>query len=339
MDRVGKWGPADEKLAVRAKQVAEFCGSLGPIEKTSYSFLRAIAHHGGLHVDGGLENEISQGLAHAIGRSPQQNGFFAPTRISASLDSKTNTAGRFMVGTAVGDLIELLRNRARVVQLGATLLTGLSGDLSFPVQTGGSSGGWVQENPGSDVSDSDATFGARNMHPKTYQATSAFSRQQLIQSSVEMEVFVRNDLATAHALAIDAAAINGSGLSSEPLGLLKTTGIGGVSVGADGGVPTYENIVDLESSLANANADTDAMRILTTPGIRGKLRKTQQFVGTNGVPVWQSTGSVGVGDVVGYPGYVSRVPCGRHDADGQPWSQALEKELQYFLQRAAGGSG
>lgn len=32
----------------------------------------------------------------------------------------------------------------------------------------------------------------------------------------------------------------------------------------------------------------------------------------------------------GYPGYVSRVPCGRHDADGLPWEQALESELQHF---------
>ena len=32
----------------------------------------------------------------------------------------------------------------------------------------------------------------------------------------------------------------------------------------------------------------------------------------------------------GYPGYVSVVPCGRHDAAGKPWRQALEQELHYF---------
>jgi hypothetical protein len=32
----------------------------------------------------------------------------------------------------------------------------------------------------------------------------------------------------------------------------------------------------------------------------------------------------------GYPGYVSLVPCGRHDANGKPWSAALEQELKFF---------
>jgi hypothetical protein len=34
--------------------------------------------------------------------------------------------------------------------------------------------------------------------------------------------------------------------------------------------------------------------------------------------------------VPGYPGYVTRVPCGRHDAAGRPWRAALSQELQYF---------
>jgi hypothetical protein len=34
--------------------------------------------------------------------------------------------------------------------------------------------------------------------------------------------------------------------------------------------------------------------------------------------------------VPGYPGYVSQVPCGRHEKDGRPWRQALERELQFF---------
>ena len=32
----------------------------------------------------------------------------------------------------------------------------------------------------------------------------------------------------------------------------------------------------------------------------------------------------------GYDGFVSRVPCGRHDPDGEPWRSVLEKELHYF---------
>jgi hypothetical protein len=34
--------------------------------------------------------------------------------------------------------------------------------------------------------------------------------------------------------------------------------------------------------------------------------------------------------VNGYAGYVSVVPCGRHDPDGRPWRVALARELQRF---------
>jgi hypothetical protein len=31
-----------------------------------------------------------------------------------------------------------------------------------------------------------------------------------------------------------------------------------------------------------------------------------------------------------YPGYATCVPCGRHDAAGQPWRMALAREIQYL---------
>jgi hypothetical protein len=34
--------------------------------------------------------------------------------------------------------------------------------------------------------------------------------------------------------------------------------------------------------------------------------------------------------VAGYPGYVSVVPCGRHDPSGQPWHKTLAAELEHF---------
>jgi len=35
-----------------------------------------------------------------------------------------------------------------------------------------------------------------------------------------------------------------------------------------------------------------------------------------------------------YPGYASCVPCGRHDAAGQPWRKALAREIAYFRKAA-----
>jgi len=36
--------------------------------------------------------------------------------------------------------------------------------------------------------------------------------------------------------------------------------------------------------------------------------------------------------VPGYDGYVSVVPCGRHDPSGQPWNTTLAQELEHFQQ-------
>lgn len=283
-------------------------------DKGRFSIVKAIrALADDSSVDAKLEREVSDSIAKACGIPTR--GIYVPTNlrgvvpngIRAGLDTKTGAAGGYGVQTSVQEMIELLRNRLLVIQLGATMLTGLKDNLAFPVKTSGSSGSWVSQNPGSDVADSDATFGQKTMSPKTFQATTAFSRQFLAQGSIDVEAMVRDDLAKEHARAVDAAAINGPGTSNAPLGLLNTTGIGSVAMGTNGAAPDYTTVVDLETAIANANADVAGMKYLTTPTMRGKLRKTQQFATTNGLPVWQQLGnSLGVGDVLGYPGYVSK---------------------------------
>jgi HK97 family phage major capsid protein len=148
-------------------------------------------------------------------------------------------------------------------------------------------------------------------------ATTSFSRQLLQQSTIDAENFVRNDLATAHSLAIDLAALDGTGEDNQPLGLLRTPGVGSVTMGPSGGAPTYAKIVDLETAIADVNADADRMKILTTPIMRGILKKTPAVNTTYGaLPVWQNSGSPGVGDVAGYQGYVSKqVPATKVTTD------------------------
>jgi hypothetical protein len=66
---------------------------------------------------------------------------FVPMQLQRSgLDTKTNAAGAFTVAAKNQDILELLRNRSRVVRLGATLLTGLESNLNFPVELTGTVG-------------------------------------------------------------------------------------------------------------------------------------------------------------------------------------------------------
>jgi HK97 family phage major capsid protein len=130
------------------------------------------------------------------------------------------------------------------------------------------------------------------------EASTSFSRQLLVSAlsgSVDAEQMVREDLAKIHALGVDLAAINGSGAANQPRGALNTAGIGSVAGGANGAAPTYGNIVDLETAVANANADVETMGYLSTPVMRGKLKQTLNFAAAAaGQPVW------GKGEMNGY---------------------------------------
>ena len=223
-------------------------------------------------------------------------------QMQAALDTGTATAGQELVFTEAGDFIDLLRARMKVAELGATILTGLNGPVAFPKQTGAGTFAWVGEDPGSDVADSDLTLTQVALNPTQGQSSTAYTRQLLAQGIIDVDNLVKMDLSLITALGIDLAGIAGTGAGNQPTGVLNTVGIGDVPIGANGGAPTYAHMVDLETGVATANADIGSMAYLTTPGVRGKLKKTEEFASSNGRPVW--TGGM-EGEVNGYPGHVS----------------------------------
>jgi len=263
--------------------------SLTDGESKKYSLLRAIrflaGQGGGFgHEDAGFELEVSREIARKLGRDPQ--GLFLPT--SLKLDSRalsgeivaqsralstTAGAGGQTVFTDAGTFIDLLRNALVVRQLGATILSDLVGPVLFPKQLTAGTLTWTAETPGSDVADSDLTTGSVSLSPKSAQSSTAYSRQLLAQSSVDVEALVRADLVAVNAQGIDKAAICGTG-TLQPLGVTKQSGIGDVPIGTDGGYPTYAFLVDLETKLYAANILITTPGLLTTPGIRGYLKKT-----------------------------------------------------------------
>ena len=211
------------------------------------------------------------------------------------------TAGGNTVATEVlgSDFISLLRNAMVLERLGCTFLTGLNGNIAIPSHTAATTGYWVAENGA--PTESAPTVGQVTGSPKTVGAFVDYSRRLLIQSSIDVEAFVRADLAAVIGLMIQLGAINGAGASNEPTGLLNTSGIGSVPGGTDGLAPAYSHIVGLETAVANANGDVGNLAFLTNTKVRGKLRQTQEFASTNGKAVWTSQpGSQGVGDMLGY---------------------------------------
>ena len=199
----------------------------------------------------------------------------------------TSTAGGNLVATELlaSSFIDILVAQMKVMAMGSTVLTDLQGNIAIPRATAGSTGYWVAENGA--PTESQQAFDQVALTPKTAGAFVDYSRRLLLQSSIAVEAFVRMDIARTIALLIDLAAIAGTGASNQPRGILNTSGIGSVAGGTNGLAPTWDNIVDLESAVANANAPTGSLGYLTNTKVRGRLKRTQQFSGTNGMPIWQ----------------------------------------------------
>ena len=233
-----------------------------------------------------FERECSDAVGSKMNRGAQ--GFFVPVEVQTrDLLVGTASAGGNTVATNLlaGNFIDMLRNKMALTGLGAQFLTGLIGQIAIPRQTSGATAYWVAENGA--PTESQQAFDQVTMSPKTLGAFTDISRKLLLQSSMDVEGFVRNDLATVIALAIDLAGINGSGASNQPTGILNTAGIGSVAGGTNGLIPTWSNIVDLESAIAVANADVGSMGYLTNAKVRGKLKQVSKVSGQNGF-IWDN---------------------------------------------------
>ncbi len=273
-------------------------------EKARYSLLRAInAAVSGDWKNAGFELEVSGDIAKRMGKSTQ--GFYMPTNISfaerAAYAAGAAATGGALVATNLlaGSFIEVLRNKSRVMQLGATVLSGLVGNVDIPRQTGASSTFWVAE--GSNLTEGEATFDKVSLSVKHIGTYSQISRNMLQQSTPDIEMLARADLIAQIALGIDLAALSGAGSGGAPLGIANTSGIGSVVGGTNGAAISIDHLIDLETAIASANADVDNMAYIANAKTVGALKKLKS---TTGQYLWTGNpvGQIGKtpGEINGY---------------------------------------
>lgn len=184
------------------------------------------------------------------------------------------TVGAPLIPTTLemGSFIELLRNKCVILSV-ARQLNGLVGNIDIPKQTAGASGYWVGEDTA--PASSNATFDTLKLRMKTVAGNTYVTRNMLKQTTLDMEAFVREDLATALALALDKAAFYGTGSDNEPKGLSKITGINSVEFVADN--PNYTELVKMETEIGLDNAAVDSMAYIVNAGTKGHCKTTQKF--------------------------------------------------------------
>jgi HK97 family phage major capsid protein len=203
---------------------------------------------------------------------------FRQTRAMAAGD---DAAGGYLVpAQAVPELIELLRAEAVCIRMGARVIDNLVGSpVEFPKQTGGAIAYWVGENAA--ITPSELALGQLQMTPKSVSALVQLSNRLIRMSNPSAEQMVRQDVAIALGLAIDLAALRGTGTDNQPLGIANTPGINNVILGANGGLADFDTFTDMEYELSVDNALRGKLGFVFHPAIRRRLKKLKiaQFSG------------------------------------------------------------
>lgn len=261
--------------------------------------------------NGGIEMEANRALQQKLNR--EVRGILVPIGdigrgyVKRDLTAGVDTQGGYLVQTDVlaQDFIDILRNRTFVLRAGARVLSGLKGDVLIPKKSSSATAYWLDLDGTSSITESQPAFAGVQMSPKSCTGLVNISHKLIVQSSLDVENLVRQDLADTVAVAVDAAALAGSGVGAEPTGILNTTGIGSNTY-PNGNNPTYDDILVLEADVADNNADEANCAYFTTP----TMRKTLKGIFTNStygeIPVWSTGDEPGVGKMNGYRAFATK---------------------------------
>lgn len=245
-----------------------------------------------------FEFECSRAAADQYGKTAQ--GIMLPAEVLRNWKRDLNSADEAALFTddfRGNEFIDVLRNSSSVMQAGARMLGGLSGDVKIPKKTAAASAAWIATEGGAST-ESEMTVGSVSLAPKTLGAFTDVTRQLMIQSSLDVEALIREDLAQALAIAIDKAGLEGTGSNGQPTGILNTSGVNSVTSFA-GANPTFAEVVSLETALAEDNALMGNLGYIMPAGMYGALKTTEKATGTAQFVVEPG------GSINGYRGIVS----------------------------------
>jgi HK97 family phage major capsid protein len=230
-------------------------------ELRNQSLIETLRYGAGMPVADRAKVEREQAMLAERAGGPAKGVYIATELFEKRAAMTTATAATVAPESFRPDLFtSALTNTAIVSRLGATTLTGLTGDVVIPRETGSPNVAWVNEDEALPIDG--ATFDSLTLTPHHVGVITELSRQLLQQASPQVEGLVRQMMSRNIALEIDRAAIAGSGTGAEPRGLIN-----------DPNVPTVPYATDLFTTTADMIAAADVANI----------GDTRAFVSTNGV--------------------------------------------------------
>lgn len=269
-----------EKLAAyeRLEAEGEQVGGEGEMRHELRNYSLASAINGALSGRlTGREAEVHQELSR--GREERSGSgihLAVPTEVllgeTRSQTVGSNAGGGHTVATQLAAVADRFRPSLQVQNMGATVMSNLTGFLDLPNLASSGTASWVDED--GNATRSSVAFEKISMGPHTVTGEYRLSRRLMLQSSASIEDLLRRDLGFILAQALDLAAINGSGTGAEPQGILNTSGVTTETTETDFSDTTANLISALEMDDVTGTA-----AFLTNPTVMKAVRKTKDTDG------------------------------------------------------------
>jgi len=280
--------------------------------------------------DAGLEREMHEEIVKRTGK--EARGIYIPdfafragvmTTAATGAIAGENVTDNFVPTIQRGDMfIEALRAKQVMANLGVTYIGGLTNRVRMPKFSAGASAGFVEE--AGAVSDQSPTDAGVTLQPRTLGAHAQISRLLMLESIPAIEQVVQDDLLRSIADKIEYYAIQGSGASGQPTGILNDGNVGNVdiSAGTDVAALTWADITDLVKTVEDANGIVNQATLgwLSNPKVKAKMANTVKVSSTDSVMLlndpWNS--------IYGYRAeFTSNVPSDLDPGDGGTDASAL----------------
>jgi HK97 family phage major capsid protein len=272
LDAIGNKPLDTQDVGLTAKEVRKF---------SLMTAIRAMANPTDRRAQEEARFEFEASAAAQRANGTEARGLMIPTDVLRTWSKRdlntTDDSALIAQDYRGGDFIDVLRNASSVMQAGSTMLSGLKGNVTIPKKTAASSAGWISSEGGA-ASESEFTDGSVTMTPKTLGAFTDLTRLMMMQSSLDIEALVRDDLSRAIALAIDLGALAGSGSSGQPTGIKNVSGVNKPTSFAAAN-PTFAEVVALETAVAEDNALLGNLAYILPASMYGALKTTAKASG------------------------------------------------------------
>lgn len=251
-------------------------------------------------IDIGYEREVSAEMAKRTGKPAQ--GIYIPHCAGVAMKRADpflkGSNGSAFVATdlLVGQFIDALRSRMVLDKAGVTTLSGLVGDVAIP-KGGAITGGWVDGENGAGT-EGKPTVTQVTGTPKTASGWTDISRRMLIQSSIDAEMFVQNELLNTIARLIEVAAFAGTNANGQPKGLSGATGLNTPTIATANAITRAEALSFVENIMTD-NAEFDGQAWIMRPTGWANLANRLEVRGVDNAGLTTGT-IVGGGPVPGY---------------------------------------